>query len=517
MDTNNDVVLRKAALAKVELLKRLGKEDLYIFSKYICGFDLMEEAPHRELCDFLMYKVGESSPALGFTTPHDFSSSPYVVEECEGRPKKLVMLARNTFKSTVASIAFPLWLLWNNPNLRIMIDSETLSNAKTYLSAIKDQVHNNPMLKACCTNKKGEYVLEPNYKQAGGFTEDSLVLLHRKKLGMKEPSVFCSGVDNARTGMHPDVIIMDDLVSERNVSTPAQIEKVKDHYRFSLSLLEMGGLQLVIGTRYHMADLYNDLMEVKSFDKLVRPAMDGEGVLHFPTRLSHEFLKGMKEEQGAYIFNCQYMLSPIDESNAVFRKSDILYTEDWVRDNDKRPDIRDKYILVDLAISQKERADYTVILTIGVDHDKKLFILEYTRKRMLPAETIDTLFNTYEKHRDKVRMVGIETVSFQKAMLYMIKDEMRKRAVYMRIQELKADRDKMRRIQALQPLFENHDVYISKDHKELENELLEFPYSEHDDIIDALAYVLQVLRPVSYQKQESIPYPYRPSNRVTNY
>lgn len=516
MDSNNDQVLQQAGEAKLELLRRLGKQDLYVFAKYICGFDLMEEQPHRELCDFLMYKVGQTSPALGFN--HFYRpDSPYIKENCTGGPKKLVMLARNTFKSTVASIAFPLWLMWNNPNLRIMIDSETLSNAKTYLSAIRDQIHNNKLMKACCVDDKGRYILEPNYKAAGGFTEESLILKQRKKLGMKEPSVFCSGVDNARTGMHPDVIIMDDLVSERNVATPSQIEKVKDHYRFSLSLLEMGGLQLVIGTRYHMADLYNDLMQLDSFDKLIRPAISKDNELHFPTRLTHDFLDGMKKEQGAYIFNCQYMLSPVDESTAIFKKSDIQYTEDYIREHDKYPDIREKYILVDLAISQKERADYTVIMTVGIDNDKKLFVLEYVRKRMLPNETIDELFAAHERHKDKLKMVGLETVSFQKAMLYMVQDEMRKRAVYMRIKELKADKDKIRRIQALQPLFENHDVYISRKHTELENELLEFPYSEHDDCIDAMAYVLQVLRPVSYQHREPLKYPYRPGSRVTNY
>ena len=104
-------------------------------------------------------------------------------------------------------------------------------------------------------------MLEPDKKAAGGWTEDRVLLKHRTKLGMKEPSIFVSAVDNNRTGMHPDVIIMDDLVSESTVTTPDLRAKTLTHYRFSLSLLERNGLQVVIGTRYHMDDLYDNLIK----------------------------------------------------------------------------------------------------------------------------------------------------------------------------------------------------------------------------------------------------------------
>lgn len=91
---------------------------------------------------------------------------------------------------------------------------------------------------------------------------------------MKEPSIFVSAVDNNRTGMHPDVIIiMDDLVYETTVTTADQRNKTKNHYRFSLSLLERNGLQVVIGTRYHMDDLYDELLKNEGFNCIVRPAI----------------------------------------------------------------------------------------------------------------------------------------------------------------------------------------------------------------------------------------------------
>lgn len=232
--------------AKKALLRESAWDDLYIFAKYVCGYDKMEEHPHLELCEVLTHGI-EMSKQLNLNCKPPVTTE--VVKELEARLKKLIMIPRGTFKSTVATNAFPIWLLWHNPNLRIMIDSETLANAKMYLAGIKDMIVNNSLMREICTDSNGVYVLEPNYKLSGGFTEEQLILKARTRLGMKEPTIFCSGADNARTGMHPDVILMDDLVSERNVGTTEQIEKVKNHYRFSLSLLEPDGLQVVSGGR----------------------------------------------------------------------------------------------------------------------------------------------------------------------------------------------------------------------------------------------------------------------------
>lgn len=500
------VKLERAAAAKIELVRKLAWNDFYFFTKFVCGRDLMEEQPHREVCEFLTAGLHTTKQLnLDFTPP---MSTDFIKEQAQSL-SKLLMLPRNSFKSTITTNAFPLWLLWHNQDLRIMIGSETLSNAKMYLAGIKDMIENNPMLKMVCTDEHGNYLLEPNKKIAGGFTEDQLILLHRKKLGLKEPSIFCSGVDNARTGMHPDVILGDDLVSERNVSTQDQIEKVKDYYKFSLSLLEPGGLLTIIGTRYHMADLYGELIKGDKFSKLIRPAILPDGELYFPTRLTHDFLDDLRKAQGSYIFSCQYMLTPIDDSQATFKKSHIQYFT-------KTPPLVAKYILIDLAIGQTTKSDYTVILTVGETAEKRLYVLEYDRGRYKPKEQIDRIFQMYERHRSLIKKVGIEVVAYQKAMYYLLQDEMKRRGIRMPLEELKADRDKKRRIGSLQPLFENGEVYILRSQEELEKELLEFPFSEHDDIVDALAYILQILKP-GVKKKAKREYNYKPSSKVTNY
>ena len=217
--------------AQIELLRRAAYRDFYVFAKFVAGKTLMEEDPHRELCEFITLGLDKSN-ILGISDIVPPQTD--YVRGLDGTLKKLMMLPRNTFKSSVAQ-AFVPWILWHNQNLRIMLDSETLGNAKLYLAGVKDLIDNNEMMRMICVNEKGEYLLEPNKRLSGGFVEDQVILKHRTAVGLKEPSIFCSGVDNARTGMHMDVILMDDVVSERNVATDAQLIKVEEHYKYSLS------------------------------------------------------------------------------------------------------------------------------------------------------------------------------------------------------------------------------------------------------------------------------------------
>lgn len=408
-----------------------------------------------------------------------------------------------------------------------MLDCATLVNAKMYVSAIKDQIDNNDVLKLICTDSKGKYILEPDKNAAGGWTEDRILLKHRTKLGMKEPSLFVSAVDNNRTGLHPDVIIMDDLVSEATVTTVEQRNKTKTHYRFSLSLLERNGLQVVIGTRYHMDDLYDELLQNTGFNCIVRPAILPNGKCYFPTKYPKEVLEELKRDQGADIFNSQYMLDPTNSDDAVFRIGNINYylDEEMALERDTgayrgEVQFQQVFVLTDLAITQGKRSDYTVIMILGVTWDKKIYVIDYIRDKLTPSDILKSIFEMYDKARKYgyVRGVGVETVAFQKVMMYLIKDEAKRRGISIPLIELKANKDKTLRINGLVPLVDSGDIYMSPRHVELKNEMREFPFGKHDDLVDTLAYILQVMKPGNYSRRTERRYEYTPKvSRITNY
>lgn len=502
----------------VALLKEAAWNSLFVFTKSVLGYDLLEENPHRELCEYIE-KVVLSAKHIEVTfTPTVLTPC---VKELPSNNKILLMLPRGSFKSTIASTALPIWLFWHNPNLRIMLDCATLVNAKMYVAAIKDQIDNNEVLKLICTDKKGVYVLEPDKNAAGGWTEDRILLKHRTKLGMKEPSLFVSAVDNNRTGLHPDVIIMDDLVSESTVTTQEQRNKTKTHYRFSLSLLERNGLQVVIGTRYHMDDLYDELLKNEGFNCIVRPAILPDGRCYFPSKYPMEVLRELKRDQGADIFNSQYMLDPTNEEDSVFKIGLLqYYTEDEISlKSPTRVKFQEVYVLTDLAITQSKRSDYTVVMVVGVTAAKKIYVIDYLQDKINPSQIVTAIFEAYDKARQYgyVRGVYVETVAFQRVMLYLLKDEARRRGISIPLKELKANKDKTLRINGLVPLVESESVYISPMHTALKDEMREFPYGKHDDIVDTLAYIIQVMKPGTYSTVKR-QYEYRPRvSRITNY
>lgn len=511
----------------IALLKEAAWNSLFVFSKTVLGNNLMEENPHRELCEYLEKAVLSSWEIEVKFTPTVLTPE---VRNLPENNKILLMLPRGSYKSTIASVALPIWLMWHNRNLRIMLDCATLVNAKMYISAIKDHIDNNDILKMICTDEKGVYLLEPDKQAAGGWTEDRILLKHRTKLGLKEPSMFVSAVDNNRTGMHPDVIIMDDLVSESTVTTPDQRNKTKTHYKFSLSLLERGGLQVVIGTRYHMDDLYAELLENTGFTSIVRPAILPSGKLYFPAKYTLKVLEELKRDQGADIFNSQYMLDPTNQEDAVFKINNInYYTDDQDKciiytENEKGELIPVKfaeiYILTDLAISQSDRADYTVINILGITNTKKVYEIDYIREKLNPFQIVQKIFEQYSKAKKYgyVKVVGIEKVAFQKVMSYLVKDEAKRRGVSIPLRDLIADKDKTRRINGIVPIVEAGDFYMSPRHTELRDEMRDFPFGKHDDIIDTVAYITQIMRPGVYRGQSKLEYKYRPHvSKLTNY
>lgn len=163
--------------------------------------------------------------------------------------RKLIVVPRGCLKSTIASVAYPIWMLLKNPDLRIMIDSELYSNSKNFLREIKAHLESEPL-----TNLFGQF------KTDKVWNEGEITIGQRKK-PLKESSITCSGVGAQKTSQHFDLIICDDLSSPTNSHTPESREKVINHYRMYTSLLDPGGICVVIGTRYHQADIIGWILE----------------------------------------------------------------------------------------------------------------------------------------------------------------------------------------------------------------------------------------------------------------
>ena len=151
------------------------------------------------------------------------------------------------------------------------------------------------------------------------------------------------------------------------------------------------------------------------------------------------------------------------------------------------------YTTVDLAISQKANADYSAVVTVGVNTDGHWFVLDVEYGRYDPTTTMDAIFSAVKKWHPLT--VGIEAVAYQSALQHFLEKEMPRRGIFFRITPLKAEKKKELRIDAIQPRFSVGSVWFRSGASwldKIESELLAYPHGAHDDVIDALAYMEQL-------------------------
>ena len=142
---------------------------------------------------------------------------------------------------------------------------------------------------------------------------------------------------------------------------------------------------------------------------------------------------------------------------------------------------------VDLAISTKEGADYTAAVAMGRDSSGKLWILDVARARLPFHQVLD--FIKVFSRRWSPSVVAVEQVQYQAAVVTELL-----RTTELPVVGVRPDRDKVTRFTGLQARFEQGMVFLSPDlPSDFQRELLGFPLSEHDDMVDALVYAHRAL------------------------
>lgn len=399
-----------------------------------------------------------------------------------------MLLPRGSLKTTIATVAYSVQEIVKNPDIRILLASETLGQSIHYLREIKGHFESEKF-----KVEMGDYVPKT------GWT-DSEITVSLRKVNKKEATITCAGIDVTKVGGHYDLIIIDDCHSQKNTTNREQIDKTKDWYRLLLSLLEPEGRLLVVGTRWDFDDLYGHLLKNPEYNTVVERAIRDDGSLYWPERLSTEFLQSQQREQGSYIFSCQYLQNPVAREDQTFTPENILYYDNFINDIDLSE--LDKFIMVDPSLTEdsKIKGDSTAMVVVGVDEINSWYILDVINEKLSPDKINEKLLDLCRTW--KPEQVGIESVSFSK----LLKPSFEKYCLEQNeaippIKELKTTgKTKEYRIKSLQPLYENKKIYQRKPDftnrdvwYALYEQLIHFPKSSHDDIIDALAYGNQLI------------------------
>lgn len=396
-----------------------------------------------------------------------------------------------TFAKTIQDIL-------NNPEITVGIFSHTRPIAKGFLRQIKQEFETNELLKSIFPD-----ILWANpRKESPKWSEDEGIVVKRKS-NPKESTVEASGVvDGQPTSKHFSLLVYDDVVTKESVSTPEMMAKTTDSLALSYNLGAHGGVRRFIGTRYHYNDTYKTLMDrgtakARIYAATVDGTVEGE-----PRFLDREALATKRADQGPYVFGCQMLQDPKADETQGFKEEWLKYA----RPTETNLNIA---IVIDPASSKKKDSDYTAGWVLGLGGDKNIYVLDIVRDRLSLTQRADLVFNWHRRWQPMA--IGYERYGMM-ADIEHIQDRQDRENYRFPIIELGGQMPKIDRIRRLIPRFESGRIFLPKDlyktnYEGVEvdlvasfknDEYLSFPVSAHDDMLDALARILDENMPLAY-------------------
>lgn len=179
-------------------------------------------------------------------------------------------------------------------------------------------------------------------------------------------------------GLHPDLLVLDDVLSDQN--SGSEFQRAKTWRYFVRTLLPMhAGRILVVGTTLHAADL---LQRLKPADRRVGPVHDfvwrrfraindATGRALWPARHPFEELTHLRDLEPV-MFSAEYQNDPQDEIATFFPRTLTQLAVNAGANLTLRPFYRKRagewvVLGADLARSERIGADYTVVVLVVYD------------------------------------------------------------------------------------------------------------------------------------------------------
>jgi hypothetical protein len=208
--------------------------DTKLFNHHLQWIDLLEGDEPRNLHENQTYIKGEPEFLL-INTPPEHA------------------------KSTTITMNYVTYRICQDPNIRVILVSQTQEMAKRFLRGIKDRL---------ASENRNYQKLQLDFAPEGGFddgaaawTADSIyVSSATRDSGEKDPTVQALGIGGHIYGSRADLIILDDCVTGKNAH---EYEKQMDWLQREVynRLSYPGGRILLVGTRLAPVDLYGEIVK----------------------------------------------------------------------------------------------------------------------------------------------------------------------------------------------------------------------------------------------------------------
>ena len=298
----------------------------------------------------------------------------------------------------------------------------------------------------------------------------------------------------------PDAIICDDLEDSEGVKSEEQRKKLKEWFFAdvlnSVNRSKKDWKIIVIGTLLHEDSLLANLMEDDTWHRVHLSLCDEHFKSNWPDFMSDgEILKladSFRKQGLLDSFYREYMGIPVS-SESRFRKSYFKWYQEDDNDFLDQKKKLENIILIDPAKTTEMHSAESAIVGVGVNvTGPKIYVRDIVAGKFHPDEIYKIAFNMADAL--KARVIGIEVTSLNEFITYPMKTMMIQQKRNYDIVELKARASKEDRIAMLLPFYRMGYIYHNSSVcSPLEAQLLSYPRSKRWDVMDAFAYIVEIL------------------------
>lgn len=299
----------------------------------------------------------------------------------------------------------------------------------------------------------------------------------------------------------PDLIIGDDLEDSEGVRSEDQRGKLSEWFSADVcNSIDRGSKNwkiVVIGTLLHEDSLLAKLIADPEWYTIEIDLCSDDLRSNWPDFMSDADVKQLyesyKNNGQLDVFAREYRGVPIATEAASFRQS---YFKNYDEQSDEFIKVRNRLenvVIIDPAKTTNFSSADSAIVGVGVDTQKSaIYVRDIVADKLHPDEIYDQAFAMAD--RIGARTIGYEVTSLNEFITYPFTTEMIKRRKFYQLVELKARASKEERIAMLVPFYRMGYVYHNPAISPiLEQQLLAYPRSKRWDVMDAFAYIIEML------------------------
>lgn len=407
---------------------------------------------------------------------------------CRGETDNLLIFAPpGSAKSTYVTQLFIAWYLANHPDHKVLFATHSVEFAERWGRRIRSDLQDNALILGVEPDQTNQAAARWALKTGG--------------------ELYGVGAGVGISGFRADLGVIDDPFGSREDAWSETVRQKRwEWYTSDFSArLKPNARRVIMHTRWHEEDIAGRALEqvergiikarVVSIPAIAGPddilgRKEGEYLWDEPSGYDYgKYLRQRQREESPMMWSALYQQAPAPEDGDFFKAA-------WLKDyTGQKPDLStlQVYGASDYAVTQ-DGGDWTVHGVLGIDPDGEMHLLDLWRKQTTPDKWIDTFCDMVRAYKP---LEWAEETGQIKSGVGPFRDKrMAERNAYVTCTAFPTRGDKAVRATSMRGRMSQRGLYV--DHSapwfaDFRSELLSFPAGKHDDQVDMIGLLGQLL------------------------